>query len=109
MSKINVIKVGTNEGDVKLTVIENELRAFQEYVEGDIEICPYPYELYERGLRLICNEEGLIQQLDCNLNLFPFFIVGNALIVAVDGEEIVSLDSDQAFWARAWVESLPKL
>lgn len=105
MKTINVIRIGTEDGDVQIQKVTNTLEAFKSLVGGFIEVCA-PDELRERGIEMLCNEEGLLRQLDPNENLYPFFYVGQCVLVGVDGEDFASLRYDQMLYATAWLEKL---
>jgi len=103
---ITAYRVGAEREDMGIVQIENTLEAFQEVVEGYIEVTALP-DFEDISVKLICNEEGLIHGLHVNENMLPYFFVGNLLIVAVDDEEFVSLTDDQkdaidSFFALLW-------
>lgn len=85
---------------------EGALHDLQALVGGYIEPCA-PVELRQRGIELLCNEEGLLRQLPVNINLFPFFFVGTLVAVGVSGENFVSLTPEQETYLKKWLESLP--
>ena len=70
--------------------IPNTLEALQKAVGGFI-------ETVDRSdtLALLCNEEGLLMGLPYNHIIFEMPIVGPIVAVGVDGEEFVSLTSNQ--------------
>lgn len=70
--------------------IPNTLEALQKAVGGFI-------ETVDRSdtLALLCNEEGLLMGLPYNHTIFEMPIVGPIVAVGVDGEEFVSLTSNQ--------------
>lgn len=87
------------------------LRSLQSIVDGFIEPCA-PAELKEQGIELLANEEGLLRYLPANINMFPFFYVGNLVAVGVglndDGEEdFVSLTPEQENFLKRWLNNLP--
>ena len=82
------------------------LGSLQSYVGGLIEPCA-PVQLKERGIELLCNEEGLLVGMPININMFPFFYVGDLVAVGVSGEEFVSLTPEQEAYLKKWLESLP--
>ncbi len=94
MNEIRVLYVGTLPGFWQECTMENELKAMQAAVGGNIETMSLP-GLREHGILLIVNEGGLLGGLDYNKNLRPFFFVGPVFFVAVDGEEFTSLTEDQ--------------
>lgn len=82
------------------------LRSLQSIVNGFIEPCA-PAELKARGIELLANEEGLLRGLPVNINLFPFFFVGNMVAVGVGKEDFVSLTPEQESYLKKWLEDLP--
>ena len=105
MKTINVIRIGTESGDVQIQNIPNTLEDLQELVGGYIEPCA-PVELRERGIEMLCNEEGLLRQLEPNNNLYPFFYVGQCVLVGIGDEDFVSLSYNQMIYATAWLKKL---
>lgn len=87
----------TDESDV--------LRNLQTLVGGFIEPCA-PVQLKQQGIELLADEEGLLKQLPCNENLFPFFFVGPLVAVGIGDEDFVSLTPDQEEYLRMWLEGL---
>ena len=81
------------------------LMALQEMVGGWIEPCA-PVQLREQGIELLCNDEGLLTGLPYNINMFPFFFVGNLVAVGVKGDKFVSLTPEQEQWLKQWIENL---
>ncbi len=90
-----------------LDEIPNTLESLQQIVGGYIEPCA-PAELRAEGIELLCNEEGLLTGLEPNENLSPFFIVGNAVAVAVIGEDFGSLTPRQVKYLVEWLDSLKR-
>lgn len=109
MSETKVIKVvvtGTTDGDVRTVEMSNSLHAFQEVVGGYIETTTLA-ELRAKNIVLVVNEEGLLQQLDGNENLFPFFFVGNVLFTTYNAEgDFVSLTDEQEQFVYEWLRGL---
>lgn len=81
------------------------LEELQERVGGYIQTCA-PLELQEQNIELLVDEEGLLKGLQPNAKLYPFFYVGNAVFVGVDGEELVGLTSEQIEFIVDWLEGL---
>lgn len=104
---MKVIVIEPKEGQIYLHETEGQLRDFQELVGGYIETCA-PVELRNMGIQMLCNEEGLLRGLECNLNLFPFFYVGTLVMVGVRGDEFVSLNEKQQMYAMKWLRALAK-
>ena len=103
-----VILVGHRKGDIIRKDTELELYNLQYYVDGFIEPCA-PAELRAQGIELLCNEEGLLQQLPYNENFFPFFFVGRLVILAVDGDRFTGLSDKQERFALDWLRNLPEI
>ena len=87
---------------------DGTLYNLQGYVDGYIEPCA-PAELRERGIEMLANEEGLLQGLPYNENLYPFFFVGTLVILGVDGEEFAGLTEDQETFVLEWLDKLKTL
>ena len=94
-------------GDIDLYSLKkpNVLEFLQFMVDGYIEVA-HLAELDEQGIVLIVNEEGLLNGLEPNENLFPFFFVGDVVFVAVDGEDFVGLNDEQIEFLRGWIGGL---
>lgn len=106
MSDIRVIVIGTKKNEVQESLIPNTLGAFQERVGGYIETTSFA-ELVEQDLILVCNEEGLLEGLPPNENLYPFFMVGQVIVTSYDYEgNFVSLSDEQVQFFDSWLDSL---
>ena len=92
MNKIAVLGLRVNE-PLKVEVIENELKALQDYVGGIIEIVRI-----REDIGFICDGNGKIFEKQPNflLNRYRDYIVGDVLFVALteDGDT-VSLTQEQ--------------
>jgi Domain of unknown function (DUF3846) len=74
-----------------LEEIDDDLEALQAVVGGHIECCYFTAHLV-----LVCNEEGLLENLRANRYVLGFgVIVGDFFVAAVEGSDFVSL-SDEA-------------
>ena len=104
---MRVIVIGTKEGNVRIHDTEGFLYDFQHLVDGYIEACA-PAELRGQGIELLCNEEGLLRGLDCNVNLFPFFFVGTLVMVGFEGDRFTSLTDKQIDYAMQWLKDLDR-
>lgn len=102
---MRVLVIGTNQGNIHLHDIEGELWELQNLVGGFIECCA-PVQLRRKGIQLLANEEGLLKGLDTNVNLFPFFFVGQLVMVGVADEEFTSLTEEQQAYAMQWLREL---
>lgn len=85
--RILVCRKRPGEPIAKFCLVENTLKAFQEEVEGYIEVVDFGGKY-----ALICNEEGKLLELDANFIFGTDIIVGTALFVQVDGDEFVSIE-----------------
>ena len=77
------------DGDAHYIVVANKLHLLQELVGGYIEVVPYPYH---KNTVIICNEEGLINDMPYNCCLGEHYLFGTILICGVDGEEFCDVD-----------------
>lgn len=102
---MRIMLAGVEKGDVRVRYIPNDLENLQALVGGYIEAAA-PVELFERGIQLLVDEEGILKGKQPNLNLFPFFFVGPAMFVGFKGSEFVSLTQDQMIYIRMWLSSL---
>ena len=93
-AKIKVYFFGTDEGRTYPIEIDNTLDALQGLVGGYIETTSL-LGLLKHGIIMVCNETGLLDQLDVNENTLPFFFVGNVFFTAYDEGDFVSLTDDQ--------------
>lgn len=99
---MRVIIIGTERGAFEVVEIDGSLESLQEMVGGHIECCA-PAELVEKGIQMLCNEEGLLKGLAPNENLYPFFYVGPCVMVATGGEKFLSLSDKQRDYILAWL------
>lgn len=96
----------TEKGKVTSMEVDNpSLELLQNEVGGYIQTCPF-VGLREHGIEMLVDEEGLLKGKAPNMNLYPFFIVGNAVFVGVDGEELVGLTIHQVAIVKEWIDSL---
>lgn len=82
----------------KIIEINNELEALQEAVDGYIETVT----LIPDKVDMIVNEEGLIKGMELNSVASAIagrYIVGNALIVGVDGEDFCNVPDE---WIKCY-------
>lgn len=94
-AKIKVYFFGTAEGAKRVIEVDNTVDALQGLVGGYIETTSFA-GLGEHGIIIVCNETGLLDGLEPNENLFPFFIVGTVFFTACDSEGyFVSLSDEQ--------------
>lgn len=101
-----IVRIGTKEGDLANIIVKSiTLEKLQELVGGYIEPCA-PVELRDRGIELLANEEGLLQGLELNENLNPFFIVGQVVAVGVAEDDFVGLNADQQKYLSEWLGGL---
>ena len=100
---MKVIRIGTKAGDFEVMEIDGTLESLQEMVDGYIEPCA-PASLREKGIEMLCNEEGLLKGLEPNQNLYPFFYVGTCVMVATGAEEFLSLSDQQIDYILTWLK-----
>ena len=102
---MRVIVIEPNEGQIHAHDTEGNLHDLQGLVGGYIEAAA-PAQLREQGIELLVNEEGLLMMLPVNLNMFPFFFLGTAVMVGVDGGEFTGLTEEQQQYAMKWLREL---
>lgn len=102
---MRVFVIPTEPGTMHPADISNTLESMQNLVGGFIEFAPIP-QLRERGIALVVNAEGVLRGLPYNVNLWPFFYVGQAFMVSDNGEDFVSLTDDQMDFIKAWLAGL---
>ena len=98
MAKIRAIIKRTDEEFGHVSNISTSLKNLQKIVDGPIEAIHITDDTV-----IICNEEGKIRQLSKNFFKgadFPFYdvIVGDIVVVGVEGEEFVDCPLDFATW-----------
>lgn len=91
--------------NIYVTPWDETLETLQMWVDGYIEPCA-PIQLKEKGIELLCNEMGLLNGLDPNEHLFPFFIVGNVVAVGVDEDDFTGLTLEQFEYLAEWICNL---
>ena len=95
ISQIKIVYADTHEGHRNVVTIENTLEKCQEIVGGHIETVSFA-GLREKGILIVCNEEGLLIGLEPNENLFPYFICGDVFFTTYNDEgDFVSLSDEQ--------------
>ena len=102
---MKVIVIGTKHNDIKTVETEGRLQDFQAMVKGYIQPAA-PAQLRQQGIEMLVNEDGLLTDLADNVNLFPFFFVGPAVLVGIGEEEFVGLTQEQIFFAYDWLRDL---
>lgn len=102
---MKVLYIGHKPHDIKVIETFGTLKDFQTMVGGNIETAA-PVELREQGLQMLVNEEGVITGQPLNENLYPFFYVGPAVIVATYGEEFTSLRDHHLVFLARWLRGL---
>lgn len=78
--------------------IENTLEALQNAVDGHIETVPIRFISPDKAV-MIVNEEGRLRKMEMNRTASLYadtLIVGNALVVGVNGEEFTDVPDDIA-------------
>lgn len=100
---MKVLVIPAKKGNVHVHETEGALHDLQALVGGYIQAVPL-VELEDEGITMLCNEEGLLMGLDPNENLYPFFFVGQCVMVGVSGEEFVSLTQQQIDFLQRWLQ-----
>lgn len=96
--RIKVLFIKPDEHPV-VTEIGNTLKDLQECVGGFIQMV-----MLSETAAIICNEEGKLNGLDANRWYYNDIIVGDFIIVGIDGEDTVSLSDEdieeykKVFW-----------
>lgn len=103
-NKIKVI-VAHVDGRVEKRQIDNTLEAFQDLVGGCIQTAPIA-QINDENMIVLCNEEGLLRQMEPNKALFPFFFVGNVVFVNYAEDEFASLTPAQSGFVEGWLKGL---
>jgi hypothetical protein len=97
MAKIRAIIKRADEECGHVSNISASLKNLQKLVEGPIEVTSVTDDTV-----IICNEEGKLQHLPFNFTkgTYPFCdtIVGDIVVVGVEGEEFVDCPIDFATW-----------
>jgi hypothetical protein len=97
MAKIRAIVKRTDEPVGHVTNISNTLKNLQKIVDGNIETVRIT-----DGCILLCNEEGMILGLPHNLIVgrppLHHSVVGDVVVVGVDGEEFCDCPLDFSTW-----------
>lgn len=97
MGKIKVIIKRPDEKIGHVEQIENTLEAFQEIVEGYIEVHAMGY----KGAIMICNEEGKPLQKNFTILEYGFFgakVMGTVVICGTDGEDFTDVPILREEW-----------
>lgn len=96
MSKIRAIVKRADEKYGHMTNVSNTLKNLQNIVDGPIEVVSIT-----ENIACICNEEGKLRGLPKNFILGQVMkdvIVGDVIIVGVDGEDFCDLDLQFGTW-----------
>lgn len=93
MSKIKVIYKEPC-GKPEYRTIENDLRSFQQLVQGYIEIVPWGYGKHGEARLLVVNEEGKLNGMDFNFEWGFDEIMGPAVWCCQDEEDLGNVDLD---------------
>lgn len=95
MEKIYVIVKHPDEYIGHIEEIDNELKACQRVVGGNIETLQLASDLV-----ILCNEEGRILNLPYNCFLFGQHLVGTIMVVGVEGKEFTDVPIGLDRWER---------
>ena len=104
-NKLLVVNVAPMVGDIHIEYIPDTRSGLQMAVNGYIELCTVA-EVKEQDIEMLCDEEGLFGCKEPNVNLFPFFFVGNVVFVGAGDEGFVSLTEEQVEWLETWLAGL---
>lgn len=85
---IRILKKDPDRLDTHSLLIPNTLDMLQKLVDGYIEVVPYPYM---ENVAIICNEEGLINDMPYNCRLDDYHFFGPIIFVGVDGEDFTDV------------------
>lgn len=91
MKKMRVIIKRPDEEYGHLCFISDRLENLQKTVGGYIEVIPLTVSADGKKILLICNEEGKLQDLEPNIDLFGDVIRGTFFLCSEDGEEFDDL------------------
>ena len=92
--------------------IPDDLKALQRLVGGYIEVVS-PKPLSDMGIILVCNEEGLINDLDINMYIIrrdgtPLGeLYGNVFFISSKGEDFKSLSKEQIEYLESVLIEVP--
>lgn len=100
--RVMVIPASIFQPTYTMELSGDTLKAMQELVGGWVESFPNP-DLQERNINILVNEEGLLKSLPINDHLIPFFLVGQAVAVGIDGDDWCSLNQDQIDFLEDWL------
>ncbi len=104
MKKIKVIIKRADEERGHSTNISDSLENLKKHVGGYIETVTIHKELIPPELKatgdlvIICHEEGWLQGLPYNMNLFGFNFVGDLILAGVNGDEFADVPFTFASW-----------
>lgn len=99
---MRVIKIGTKLGDVELTNIDD-----MESVIGASDFSEEtPFGLWYNHIVLVCRKNGMLQGLEPNENLFPFFFVGECFLAHHDFRNFSDLTDNDLTFVKQWLKGL---
>lgn len=93
--RIKVIVKMPHEEFGHIEVINNELHSFQTIVGGYIEMATLTSDM-----GIICNEEGLINNMPINCNIAGFTFFGTIIAVGIDGEDFTDVPMKLEDWKK---------
>ena len=91
-----IVKYPGKEPEIR--TLTDELETYQKIVNGYIECVQL-----ERGVTLICNDEGLLNDMPFNAWVGGHYICGPIVIVGCLGDHFASIMSDRAIY---WYDEL---
>lgn len=103
MAKIRAIIKRWDEEYGHMTNVSNTLKNLQNIVEGYIETITLRENPDSDPIVIICNEEGLISNLQYNCTIAGYQLFGDIVVVGVDGDEFGDLPIDFKTWKEVWL------
>lgn len=91
--RIKVIVKRHNEPIGHTVMVDNSLEQFQKLVGGHIEVVGLTPDVL-----LVCNEEGLINNLPYNCTVDGMTLYGDIVLVGVDGEDFTDVPISVGVW-----------
>ena len=105
MEKIKAIVKRPDEEYGHMTNVSNSLENLQRIVEGPIETLTLRWEPGREPIVVICNEEGLINDLPYNCTIGGHQLFGEIVVCGVDGEEFGDIPISFKEWKATWMNA----
>lgn len=103
MAKIRAIVKRWDEEYGHMTSVSNTLKNLQNIVDGYIETVTLRETPDSEPIVIICNEEGLISDLQYNCTIAGHQLFGDIVVVGVDGDEFGDIPIDFKTWKKVWI------